>query len=393
MVRLIAIASVHGAASGLAAGLLLVGMQMLSALIWRDDYGPLSIAAIIMAGGLLIAVLRRFGDEHRIDAQIAALRDPISIHPRRALVVGVSAIVAVAFGGAVGPEAGLIAVVSELSVFVTKVIARSKAEQQLVGQSGAAGGLAGLYASPPGAAVYAEEREPGISGLLLLAGLCGLAGFWLILHLLGQGAGLRLHMPAVQSGQPGLDVISAVIPALFGVLMGVVFIAVRAGATGLLARVTPATWAQTLIGTVVFALLAALLPLLRFSGHDEFGAIADWAGSEGAHGLLALGLLKALACAICIASGWRGGAIFPLMFAGAAAGASISVLFPGVPLAVTMASGMGAAAAIGLGRPLVAGLIVILLAGGDTALPVLVGVLIAHGCLQLFPQLRQSGQH
>ena len=74
------------------------------------------------------------------------------------------------------------------------------------------------------------------------------------------------------------------------------------------------------LGGLVLGCLAAALPAVRFSGHHEFDAMLQWGGGATAPALIGLALIKLLACAICLATGWRGGAIFPLVFAGGAAG-------------------------------------------------------------------------
>ena len=77
---------------------------------------------------------------------------------------------------------------------------------------------------------------------------------------------------------------------------------------------------QTLLGTVVFAALATAWPLVRFSGQTEIVEIVRLVQESAWPVLVLCAVLNVLATAINLASGWRGGAIFPLIFAGAAAG-------------------------------------------------------------------------
>lgn len=108
----------------------------------------------------------------------------------------------------------------------------------------------------------------------------------------------------------------------------------------------------TLLGTVLFAALATAWPLVRFSGHADMDELARLAG-EGAWAVLVLtALLKALATAINLASGWRGGAIFPLIFAGGAAGAACLAVLTELHPTAAIVAGLGAAATVGLRKPL-----------------------------------------
>lgn len=126
---------------------------------------------------------------------------------------------------------------------------------------------------------------------------------------------------------------------------------------------------QTLAGSAAFALLATAIPMVMFSGHDGIESLLHDASGIGAAGLLVLALAKILAAAI---SGWRGGAIFPLLFAGGAAGGALVLLFPQIPLTVAVVGAMSAITTVGMGRPVIAALIALLLIG-----PASIGALVA----------------
>lgn len=102
--------------------------------------------------------------------------------------------------------------------------------------------------------------------------------------------------------------------------------------------------------------------------------------------LLGLAFLKALALAICLAAGWRGGAAFPLLFIGAAAGASALWLAPDMPVTPTLVAGMTAALTVGLGKPLAAMLIAALIIGVPAAGPLCVGAGIGWAASRLVPR-------
>ena len=142
---------------------------------------------------------------------------------------------------------------------------------------------------------------------------------------------------------------------------------------------------QTLAGTALFALLAAVVPLVRFSGHHELVHALEHGVTAGAAALLGLALLKALALALCLASGWRGGEIFPLLFAGAAAGLAAVHALPGLPVTVALVAGMTAAATVGMGKPVAVLLIMLLLTGASAPGTLCVGALVGYGAARLLP--------
>ncbi|SIS91720.1 Voltage gated chloride channel [Paracoccus saliphilus] len=126
----------------------------------------------------------------------------------------------------------------------------------------------------------------------------------------------------------------------------------------------------------MFSLLATAFPILRFSGHHELQEMLHWGQEAGLIALLALAALKVLALSLCLASGWRGGAAFPLIFAGAAAGAAAVWLLPQSPVTVAVVAGIGAALTVGMGKPLAAMLIALLLIGPVAIEPLCTGLLI-----------------
>lgn len=91
-------------------------------------------------------------------------------------------------------------------------------------------------------------------------------------------------------------------------------------------------------------------------------------------GLMILAMLKALALALCLGSGWRGGAAFPLLFIGAAAGAAALWLVPETPPTIALVAGMAAALTAGMGKPLAAMLIALLIMGAPAVGPLCIGL-------------------
>ena len=129
--------------------------------------------------------------------------------------------------------------------------------------------IATVYGALAGALVYADA-DTALTPLALkfLAAVAGLGGFLLVAHWLIPGGGMALPLPPHTTPRDGSDLLWAIVPALLG------------AGTGLLARSSQPRLAhslarlgnpmvQTLAGTALFALLAAVVPLVRFSGHHE----------------------------------------------------------------------------------------------------------------------------
>lgn len=383
--RLGTLAALYGFVAGCAAALVLALMGVVSRLVWSGPDERWYIFAVIMAGGAIIAALRHLSQGATLEQQLSNLRDPVRHGRRDAAIMAAMAITAVAFGGAVGPEAGIIAVVGQLSALISLRLAHNAAEARLLSEAGAAGALGGLYGSPPAGAVIAQAHPEAPRWQLYLAALTGLLGFLLVLSRVAPDAGLRIALPPHVPEGDGTDMIRALLPAALAAISASAFVLALPALKSLLARAGGVV-AQTLIGTAAFAALATALPILRFSGHHELPAMLHWGETAGMVPLLGLAVLKALALAICLASGWRGGAVFPLLFIGAAAGASALWIVPGLPPTIALVAGMSAALTAGMGKPLAAALIALLIISGAAVGPLCMGIGVGWGMARVLPK-------
>lgn len=388
--RAAGIALGYGALAGAVAALTYLLMGAAEHLIWSVSDARWYVPVVIIAGGLILVALRPHVDGRGLDAQLEEAADPAHLRRRRTAALAAAAIVAVACGGAIGPEAGLIAVVAELSAIVSHVIARNQAEERLIGQAGSAAALAGLYGSPPGAAAYDDDALTPPKALPFLAGVAGFVSFLALVRISDHQAG-GVVLPEYVRASVG-DLLWAIVPAVLAALAAYGYVRFRPLLAAGLSRVGSPRM-QTFVGTLLFAGLATAWPLLRFSGHSDFDQVIEYAETSAWGLLLALAAFKLLACAVCVSSGWLGGEFFPLMLAGAAAGAAALVATPGLAATAAIAAGIGAATAIGLRKPLAALLIGALILGGVAIGPLLVGVAVAVVVLWVLPMPPAAAAH
>lgn len=88
-----------------------------------------------------------------------------------------------------------------------------------------------------------------------------------------------------------------------------------------------------IIGGILLGIAGTLLPYTLFSGeHQLKELVTEWA--ELSFGILFLsGILKLCITAVCLNTGWRGGHIFPIIFAGASIGYAVATVIPLDPVA------------------------------------------------------------
>nr|WP_294848136.1 chloride channel protein [uncultured Sphingomonas sp.] len=373
--RLPLVAGGYGFFAGACAAVVLWGMQGLSGLIWPERPSPLYIFVLIMIGGALIAVLRHWYEGESLAGQLAEARSPETGRWRNTMILAAMAVVAIAFGGAIGPEAGILAVVAEMSLVISAILARNHAEARMIGEVGASGALSGLYGSPPAGAAIAQEPLETPKWQLFLAAVAGLIGFILVGQRILPGGGMRVHLPAYAATGDVNDIVWALAPGVLGAAVGLVFLLILPRVQSMIGRFGRPT-TQTIIGTTLFAALAATFPIIRFSGHHELEQLLHWSDGVALWMLIGVALLKIAAMALCLGSGWRGGSCFPLLFAGAAVGLVVLPLIPGTPATVALVAAMTAAVTAGMGKPLAAMLIAVFLIGPILPGPLCVGALI-----------------
>ncbi|MBP0726656.1 chloride channel protein [Bacillus sp. RG28] len=88
-----------------------------------------------------------------------------------------------------------------------------------------------------------------------------------------------------------------------------------------------------IIGGILLGILGTLFPYTMFSGAHELPELVhEWA-KISFWLLLIVGILKLCTTAICLTTGWRGGHLFPIIFAGTSIGYAIATVVPLDPTA------------------------------------------------------------
>jgi H+/Cl- antiporter ClcA len=173
------------------------------------------------------------------------------------------------------------------------------------------------------------------------------------------------------------DLVRAVPFSLVGSLAGVLFTLMfrwlRRRVQPLKRRVV----LRGLIGGLGMGAIGVLLPLTLFSGEEQTMRLIEQASTIGLWTLIWLAVGKLVATSLLLATGWKGGYIFPIMFAGVALGMAGHLLFPATPIPVTVAAILAGALVAALRAPLFAALFTLVLVQAETAPVVAVAVLVS----------------
>lgn len=254
----------------------------------------------------------------------------------------------IAFGGAIGPEAGVSGLVVALASRAVHAMRRSGVAAVRDADHPLAAALSVI--APGNSTPDARyERVPGA----VLWGVGG-AGFVVGARLFSLAFGPAGSLPRFDAIDYGTLDAATVRVALVGVAVGCVLALLSAKANALLARVTTRpedasprrAVAQAVACGVALGAVACALPNVLFSGQVATRELADGWRQAGAGVLAATALAKLALSNACVRTGWVGGQFFPLIFCGVSAGfalAAVTGVDPRLPVALTCAALVSAA--------------------------------------------------
>ncbi|MBB3137346.1 CIC family chloride channel protein [Rhizobium pisi] len=327
--------SMAGAVVGIASGLAVTGMSFVSSELHQMIFGIsdserlsasviddklLLLIAPVMDGvllGLLLFVMAKRRKKPMVDPIEANALHGGRLSLTDSIIVAMQNLISNGFGASVGLEAGYTQLAAGIaSKFGLKLQLRRSDLRILVG-CGAAGAIAAAFNAPLTGAFYAFELIIGTYTIVSLTPVVVSALVsTLIARLLAEGDF------TIDIGSFGAVVPADYIPALLlgavsagvGILLmqGVAFIEELARKSSIAPPFRPA------LGGIIVGLLAMISPQVLSAGH---GALhLNLSRDVAIPVLIGLFLLKSLASAISIGSGFRGGLFFASLFMGALLG-------------------------------------------------------------------------
>jgi H+/Cl- antiporter ClcA len=295
------------------------------------------------------------------------------VAPSHALGIALAALATLGFGAVLGPEAPLIALGSVVGVAVMPFFPRLGAhETAVLSTAGSFSAVSSLFGGPVVAGVMMMEGALGMGSAVipvLLPGFVAAAVGYLVIVGIGSWGGLDvpgLSVPDLPAYE-GAHVVDMLLAVVVGVLAALTIAAVRALARRIegLEGVRVGQPLLLLGGGLAVGVLAMLADILGadsqdvlFSGQSSVPAVV---AEDSTKIVLVLLVAKALAYAVSLGSGFRGGPVFPAIFLGVALAAFGVVWFDMSPtwaIAAGAAAGMAAMTRMLLTSMLFAGLLV-----------------------------------
>ncbi len=335
---------------GMAAGLLVVSMNQASQLAHELLYGlppgqrlsgqphlvPLRAVLAPSLGGLAVGcfglALARWYPRRPVDPIEANALFGGKMSMGDSVVVVLQTLLSNGVGASVGLEAGYTQIGSAVGSRIGRAFRVRRADLRLLVGCGAAGAIAAAFNAPLTGAFYAFELVIGTYSLVMLApvaaaSICAVSVQRL---LLGDEPGFDVTLPANIETAGFLPIL------VLGVVCALAGIAIMRGVTlvelGFSRSRVPA-WLRPAIGGLALGGLALVTPAVLSAGHGALRSLL--AADLPLATVLTLLALKAVASAISLGSGFRGGLFFASLFLGAMLGkafAGVMLLISPVPV-------------------------------------------------------------
>jgi H+/Cl- antiporter ClcA len=211
-----------------------------------------------------------------------------------------------------------------------------------MGYGGLSGMLAAFITNPFGGALLGlESAQGGVTGMslyfwalfpsLLVSAVATVVFVWLSGTFFETLYNFPKYIPQL------VDMFYAAPLGLIGGVVGALFMLSLRRLQCLFQPMKERVVLRGVIGGLGMGIIGALLPLTLFSGDAETTDLILNETQIGVVMLIVLGLAKLVATSLLLATGWKGGYIFPIMFANVALGMAVNLLLPGIPVAVTVA--------------------------------------------------------
>ncbi|MBB4954607.1 CIC family chloride channel protein [Agrobacterium vitis] len=319
--------------------------------------GLIVLAGPMMGGillGLIVFVLSKTRKKPMIDPIEANALHGGRLSLTDSIIVCIQNVVSNGFGASVGLEAGYSQIASGFASKIGIKLKLRRGDMRILVGCGAAGAIAAAFDAPLTGAFYAIELIIGSYTVITLAPVIVSA---LVANMVANQIshhGISINIGAIGDVMP-IDYIPALVLGILCAGIGIVLMQAVSFIEETARRSAISQPFRPFIGGMVVGLLALVSPQVLSSGHGALHLNLNTGSTLGALALLFL--MKSVASAVSIGSGFRGGLFFASLFMGSLLGKIFAfgvALFPEFTLSPVIYAvvGMSAFAAAVIGGPL-----------------------------------------
>lgn len=335
--------AIVGTVSGLFAGLYWNILELMTHAL--NQFTGLTLLIVMPLAGLVVGLVIHFLGN---PGEIAVIVDNIHFrggrldaHKNPAMIL--ASLVSISAGGSAGPEAPLVQVTGSFGTWVADRLKLEGEDLRSMSLAAMAAGFTALFGSPLGGAMFAleilhHEHVLEYYEALMPAIVSSCASYLVFAAITHLGIAPTWHFPQYRLENID-DFALAILFGVIGALAGWLFISIFRTCDRLFARIGGPVYLGTTLAGLALGIIAAVLPLSRYFGHEQLDAVLS---ASGAIFLLTLAFAKMTAISITVTGGWRGGFIIPLFFTGACIGKAVAALIPGLNPVLAMICTMAA---------------------------------------------------
>lgn len=289
-----------GAASGIIVWIFLKVLSAGTNLLWETLPGiissPLYTVGVCTVGGLLTGLFRKRAGDYPEEMMVVLgkVKKEKFYDYKKLPVLLVAAFLPLVFASSVGPEAGLVGIITSLCYWVAAKLKDAKGE-----------------------ALTKDQKTVTYS----LAIVMGLALYVGLNHIFGKA---MEAFPSFEVALPkGKDFLLTIVYILAGCLLAKCYDITHHVSHAVSVKLPPVV-KETVAG-LILGVVAVFVPQIMFSGESEIHHLMTDYVEYLPWMLLGIALLKVLMTNICIQFGLKGGHFFPLIYAGVALGYAIAM--------------------------------------------------------------------
>lgn len=291
-----------------------------------------------LIGGLIVGIFHKaYGPYPESMADSVKRVKNTGTYPYKNLPITVmAAFLSLFFGGAVGPESGLVCLLLGLCCWAMDQfgMARQKMEayinsnpyisRRFVFQEM----MRGLVL-PADKIVYDKNRikwkRPEQISAGVTAGIIGLITYEVLNAVFGRGLSIP-HLSA--GGMAAKDRVGVILLIAVGIGAGYLFLIFKKLTSVFFEKLRRKNLhiLNAVLGGLVLGVIGTVLPMTMFSGGNEIQAMQYEYLQYTPYLLILIGVVKLFLTNVCIESGWRGGHFFPVIFSGLSIGYGFSII-------------------------------------------------------------------
>lgn len=327
-------------------------MNIGTAFLWDYLPGVLDLKAypivICLIGGLILGLIKtKYGESvYEMDVIISDVKKGKKLENENIILIFVSALIPIIFGGSIGPEAGLCCIIIVLCMWLSKFMTFFKKNIYDIYDVGINSVFALIFIAPLyGLVAPIEDQEK--SEKKTYSNIICILGAILVFYILGQIFGGFTGFPYVGGYNiSNFERLLGIPLAVIGSLFGILYLIFDKYISKVFERISFKSniLVTCLIGGLILGIFGTISPMTLFSGETSMDVILKTYALYSPVILIAIGIAKLLLTNICIKSGWRGGHFFPVIFCGIIIGCGFSLLFNldiGFSVAIVTASVLG----------------------------------------------------